>query len=244
VPDAAPAALRVASAFPDPPFDVASDPPSGLDVDLMQAVARHLGRRDELHRYDGGDFEGIYAGLDAGDDDVVTSGATITEHRRTLARFCTPYLRCGQSLVVDRARTPSIRTTDDLRGEVVGVQRGNTSEPVVEQLHARGLVGGVKVYDYHAILTALDDVAAGTIAAFMKLEPVMRWLTRDRPSLAVVQTGITDERIASAVRRTDRALAAAIERAQRDLAADGTLAALGRRWLGDSDPAATEMMPA
>jgi len=36
-------ALRVVSAFPDPPFEVASDPPSGLDVDLMQAVADRLG---------------------------------------------------------------------------------------------------------------------------------------------------------------------------------------------------------
>ena len=31
------------SAFPDPPFAVASDPPSGIDVDLMQAVADRLG---------------------------------------------------------------------------------------------------------------------------------------------------------------------------------------------------------
>jgi polar amino acid transport system substrate-binding protein len=235
-------ALRVASAFPDPPFEVASDPPSGLDVDLMHAVARHLGRPYELHRYDGVDFEGIYAGLGAGDYDVVTSGATVTEHRRTLAHFCTPYLRSGQSLVVDRARTPSIRSTADLRGKVVGVQRGNTSEPVVEQLHARRLVGGVKVYDYDAILTALDDLSAGTIAAFMKLEPVMRRLTRDRPSLRIVQTGITRESIASAVRSDDATLGAEIDRAQRSLAADGTLAELGRRWLADSDPDATRMI--
>ena len=62
----------------------------------------------------------------------------------------------------------------------------------------------------------------------MKLEPVMRVLTRDRPALRVVQTGITDERIASAVRLDDGELADAIDGAQRALAADGTLAALGR----------------
>ncbi len=234
--------LRVASAFPDPPFEVAGDPPSGLDVDLMKAVAERLGRRFELHPYTGGDFEGIYRELRAGECDVVTSGATVTDHRRTLAHFCTPYLRSGQSLVVDTDRTPDVRSIHDLRGLVVGVQRGNTSQPVVEDLHARGLVGEVRIYDYDAILTALDDLVAGTIVAFMKLEPVMRWLTRDRPTLAVVQTGITDEQIASAVRLDDHRLAADLERAQRCLAADGTLGHLGSTWLVGSDPDVTAMV--
>ena len=97
-------------------------------------------------------------------------------------------------------------------------------------------------YDYDAIRTALDDLDAGRIQAFMKLEPVMRRLTRDRPALRVVQTGITDERIASAVRPDDAALADAIDAAQHALAADGTLAALGARWLADSDPRATKMV--
>ena len=234
--------LRVGSAFPDPPFDDARHPPTGLDVDLMRAVAAHLGREYEPHRYAGGDFEGIYDSLAAGDFDVVTSGATITEHRATKARFCTPYVRSGQSLVVNHVRTPAIESTGDLRDAVLGVQRGNTSEPVAERLLARGRVREVRRYDYDAIVGALDDLDAGRIQAFMKLEPVMRELTRGRPALRIVQTGITHERIASAVRLDDRALAAAIDGAQRAMAADGTLAALGARWMADRDPAATSMM--
>jgi ABC-type amino acid transport substrate-binding protein len=235
------ARLRVASAFPDPPFDVSRHPPAGLDVELMQAVAAHLGRRYEPHPYPGADFEGIYDGLARGEYDVVTSGATITEHRAQRARFCAPYLRSGQSLVINHRRSPAMTSTDDLADAVLGVQRGNTSEPLAEQLLAEGKVGEVRRYDYDAILTALDDLDAGRIHAFMKLEPVMRALTRDRPDLRVVQTGITDERIASAVRLDDADLADAIDAAQRALMADGTFAALGRRWLADSDPRATKM---
>jgi ABC-type amino acid transport substrate-binding protein len=234
--------LRVASAFPDPPFDIDSDPPAGLDADLMRAVASRLGRRYELHRYDGADFDGIYEHLASGDYDVVTSGATITDFRTTRARFCTPYLHSGQSLVVAPGRTPTIRSTDDLGDAVLGVQKGNTSEPVAERLQHDGHVRAVRHYDYDAITTALDDLERGTIHAFMKLEPVMRRLLDDRPALRVVQTGITSEKIASAVRLDDAPLATAIDAAQRDLAADGTLAALGRRWLADSDPSATKMV--
>jgi ABC-type amino acid transport substrate-binding protein len=236
------ALLRVASAFPDPPFDVSRTPPEGLDVDLMRAVATHLDREYEPHRYPGADFDGIYDGLARDEYDVVTSGATITPARAARARFCTPYLRSGQSLVVNHVRNPGITSTADLEDAVLGVQRGNTSEPVAEQLLATGRVRDVRRYDYDAILRALDDLDAGRIQAFMKLEPVMRELTRDRPALRVVQTGITEERIASAVRLDGTDLADAIDAAQRALAADGTLAALGRRWLADSDPGATSMI--
>lgn len=207
----------------------------------MTAIARELGRPYELHHYEGADFEGIYAGLGRGRFDVVASGATITDHRRTLARFCAPYLRSGQSLVTDVERNPELRSTADLRGHVVGVQDGNTSQPVADRLHDQGAVAGVKVYAYDEIQKALDDLGNGTIAAFMKLEPVMRWLTHDRPALQVVQTGITTELIALAVRLDDTTLASGVELAQRALADSGELTRLGAKWLGDSDPSVTGM---
>jgi ABC-type amino acid transport substrate-binding protein len=237
-----PGVLRIGSALPDPPFEVLGASPSGLDIDLTRAIADHLGWLWELHRYDGTDFDGIFGGLDDGRWDVVASGATVTDHRRGLARFCAPYLRSGQSLVVRRERSGEVRTIDDLKGDVVGVQHGNTSEPVVRALVAGHRVGDMRVYAYDEILQALDDVEHGAIGGFMKLEPVTRWLTASRPALLVVQTGITDERIALSVRSGAHELAAQIEDAQRALAAAGTFTALGARWLADSDPHATAMV--
>jgi polar amino acid transport system substrate-binding protein len=118
--------LRVGSAFPDPPFEVPGDPVSGFDVSLVHAIASELGRESQLHRYTGADFDGIFAGLGT-EFDVVASGATVTEHRKSLARWCAPYLRSGQSLVVNHERSPDVRGTDDLGGLVLGVQDGNTS---------------------------------------------------------------------------------------------------------------------
>ena len=227
-----PGLLRVAAAFPDPPFDVAGEPPSGFDMELTQAVARELGLRWQLVRYEGDGFEGIFAGLADGRWDAVASGATITERRQGSALFCRPYLRSGQSLVASPGQRPDLRSLDDLAGRSLGVQRGNTSEPVAQRLLAEGRVGKVATYAYHDILAALADLEAGRLDAFMKLEPVMRWLVRDRPKLAVVQTGLTDERLAIAVRLGNTVLAQAIDDAQQRLAAQGVLAELQRRWLG------------
>ncbi|WP_222106187.1 ABC transporter substrate-binding protein [Catellatospora sichuanensis] len=233
--------LRVGSAFPNPPFEVAGPPPTGFDIDWMTAIAAELGRPLVARRYDGSNFDGIFAELGRSID-VVASGATVTEYRKTLARWCEPYLRSGQSLVVDAAATPGVHGCDDLRGLTLGVQSGNTSQPVAEQLLAAGKVGAVKAYAYEEIGTALDDLEHGRLGAFMKLEPVLRRLIADRPALRIVQTGITTELLAVAVATDDAALADEIDGAQQALRRDGELARLGRRWLADSDPRATAVL--
>lgn len=235
------APLRVGSAFPDPPFEVPGPVPTGLDLDLVHAVAAELGRPVEPHRFEGADFDGIFALLGHGID-VVASGATITEHRRSLALWSTPYLRSGQSLAVNVAATPDARGTGDLRNLVLGVQDGNTSQPVAAALHAAGQVAGVRVYAYDEIGRALDDLERGTLGGFMKLEPVLRRLTAGRPELRIVQTGITTELIAMAVARADAVLAAQVDAALAAVRRSGELARIGRRWLAGSDPEATEML--
>ena len=233
--------LRVGSAFPDPPFEVDGDPVSGFDVSLMHAIASELGREVQLHRYTGADFDGIFAGLGK-EFDVVASGATVTDHRKSLARWCAPYVRSGQCLVVNHERTPDVRSTDDLGGLVLGVQDGNTSEPVARQLHQAGSVADVRVYPYDAIDTALDDLEAGELGAFMKLEPVMLWLTATRPRLQVVATGITTEYLAVAVASGNEALAGQIDDAQRAIGGRGEGTALAARWFARTDPSATAVL--
>ena len=227
------AALKVGAALPDPPFEfVGQDGPAGFDVALMQRIAGKLGRTWQLVRYDGADFNGIFAGLDSGAYDCIASGTTITPGRAERADFCAPYALSGQSLVVDATRHPRVRGVDDLDGLVIGVQHGNTSEPVADKLVAEHRAARVRVYAYHAIEQALDDLSSGGCDAFMKLAPVTAWLVRNRPRLKVVQVGITTEQLGICVRTGNTALRAAIDKAQAELVADGTLAALIAQWLG------------
>ena len=134
--------------------------------------------------------------------------------------------------MVDATRHPQVHSINDLAGLVIGVQHGNTSEPVAERIVADHRAARVRVYAYHEIEKALGDLSTGGCDAFMKLAPVTAWLVRDRPRLKVVQVGITTERLGICVRKGDAALRAAIDKAQAELAADGTLAALVKAWLG------------
>lgn len=231
----APGALTVAAALPDPPFELERDgTAAGFDVALMQAIARELGLEWRLVRFAGDDFNAIFDELAAGRCDVVASGTTVTPGRAARADFCAPYLRSGQALAVAGARTPAIRSTADLGGCTLGVQAGNTSQPVAERLRDEGRLGAVRVYPYHAIGAMLDDLEAGRIDAVMKLAPVLRWLLRGRPALGIAEERITDERLAVAVARGNAALRGAIDAAQARLVASGEMGRMVTTWLTGS----------
>ena len=227
--------LKVGAALPDPPFEfIGPAGPSGFDIALMQRIAAKLGRVWQLVRYEGADFNGIFGGLDSGAYDCVASGTTITPGREKIADFCAPYAVSGQSLAVDATRHPQVHGVDDLKGLVIGVQHGNTSEPVAEMLVAGHRAARVRSYAYNEIEQALDDLSTGGCDAFMKLGPVTAWFVRDRSKLKVVQVGITTERLGVCVRKGNKALREAIGKAQAELIADRTLAALVKEWLGEA----------
>jgi ABC-type amino acid transport substrate-binding protein len=200
----------------------------------MRAVSGELGIAWRLVRYQGADFNAIFAELANGTCDAIASGTTITTERARVADFCAPYLTSGQALACNSARTPAVRSVGDLAGLVLGVQDGNTSQPVAERLKAAGRVADVRVYPYEAIGSMLDDLEAGAIGVVMKLAPVLHWLVRSRPALRVVEENITTERLAVAVARGDAGLRAAIDAAQARLAARGDLGRLVEQWLTGS----------
>jgi ABC-type amino acid transport substrate-binding protein len=225
--------LRVGAALPDPPFEfMTTDSPAGFDVALMQAIARRIGREWRLVPFAGADFNDIFAGLGNGVYDCIASGTTITPARERIADFCPPYVVSGQSLVVDPSRHPDVHGVVDLKGLVIGVQQGNTSQPVADRLVAEGRAAGVRVYAYDQIERAFGDLTTGGCDVFMKLAPVTEWYVRDRPKLRVVETGITHERLGICVRSGDTALRLAIAGAQSELMKEGKVAALMKQWLG------------
>ncbi|SFS04134.1 amino acid ABC transporter substrate-binding protein, PAAT family (TC 3.A.1.3.-) [Microbacterium sp. cf046] len=227
------AVLRVGSAFPDPPFNGEADAPSGLDVDLTAALARSLGWGIRFVPYRGADFDGIFAGLGT-DYDCVASGTTITPARERLAAFGEPYLVSGQAIAVDVGRHPDVRGVDDLDGLVIGVQNGNTSEPIARRLVADGKAASLKVYAYDRIREAVSDLTSGACDVLMKLDPVLTDLVRPTPGVEVVARGLSVERVAVATRIGDP-LGARLARAQAQLEADGTLARFRRIRLGRAD---------
>ena len=180
--------LSIASAFPDPPFEVEQDGvDTGLDAELMELVCGRLGLRRAPVRYSGDDFNGIFEGLRARTYDAVISGTTITAEREKVALFCDPYLESGRaSPSTSRGRRTSPRwTTSPVSSWVSRSATRPTPSPAISKRH--GKIAGIRYYPYGGIGDALDDLSAGRIGGFIKLLPVLTWLTSTRPELRVVQ---------------------------------------------------------
>jgi ABC-type amino acid transport substrate-binding protein len=224
--------LLVASAFPDPPFELTQDGvDTGFDAELMRAVCGQIGLRWQLTKYEDDDFNGIFDGLRTRSYDAVASGTTITPEREKVALFSEPYLESGQSLVVNTTLTPHIESTNDLADQVVGIQTGNTSDIVARELEADGKLAGIRYYPYPGILAALDDLEAGRIGGVMKLLPVATWLVKDRDDLDVVEEIHTHEFLGIAFAPDNRGLRDAVNAALQTLRENGGIDRLKRRWL-------------
>ena len=228
-----PGRLIVASAYPDPPFDlIENGSPGGFDIELMRAICRHLGLALEAVRYSGDDFNGIFDGLGKRSYDAVISGTTITPERAAKVMFSEPYLEFNQGVAVNRQRSPNAASVDDLHGLTAGIQSGNTSDFVAKRLLAEGKIAGIKYYPYNGIGTALDDLEAERIGLVIKLHPVISWLVKDRPRLAVAFDVPTHEKLGIAFAMDNPGLRDAVNGALKALRDNGEFGRLRTRWFG------------
>jgi ABC-type amino acid transport substrate-binding protein len=226
-----PGILKIASAFPDPPFDiVANGVATGFDLDLMRAVCERLSLSLQSMPYEGHDFNGIFDGLGSKQYDAVISGTTITPERERVALFSKPYLEFNQGVAVNVERTPHAQTTADLRGLTAGIQSGNTSDIVAKQLVAAGSIAGVEYYPYHGIIDMLADLEAGRIGLIIKLFPVISWLVKDRPKLAVAMQVPTHEKLGIAYAKSNVALRDEVDATLDKLRIEGEVAKIQARY--------------
>jgi polar amino acid transport system substrate-binding protein len=226
-----PGTLVVASAYPDPPFDlIENGSASGFDIELMRAICAQLGLAMQPVRYSGDDFNGIFDGLAKGSYDAVISGTTITPERSAVVLFSQPYLEFNQGVAVNRRSTPNVSSLGNLRGLTAGIQSGNTSDFVAKRLLAEGTIAGIKYYPYHGITTALDDLEAGGIGLVIKLFPVISWLVKDRAQLSVVLEVPTHEKLGIAFTKQNQPLCEVVNRALATLRDNGEFARLQARW--------------
>ena len=85
----------------------------GYDVEVSRAIAEHLGLEPE---YVEGEWDGLFAGLDAGRYDIVCNGVEVTEERAKSYDFSEPYAYIHTALAV-RSDNTDITSFEDLAGK-------------------------------------------------------------------------------------------------------------------------------
>ena len=132
----------------------------GFDIDYLTAAAREAGFSVTFKNTA---WDGIFAGLEAGQFDIIASSVTITEERRKKYDFSAPYIDIGQILVVPRAETAT--GLAGMKGKSVGAQIGTTGAFEIKKR------ADIVLKTYDEIGLAFEDMAAGRIAGVVCDEP-------------------------------------------------------------------------
>jgi polar amino acid transport system substrate-binding protein len=197
----------------------------GFDIDLMNRIAEEAGFEVEFQNTA---WDGIFAGLGAGEYDAVISSVTITEERQETMDFSEPYLNAGQVLVV-RKDTEGVTTLDDLEGEPVGAQIGTTGAIAIQD-H-----GGPELQTYDEIGLAIADLANERLMGVVADTPIAANYALQNEEYAddleIVGEAFTDEQFGVAVKKGNDEVLAMINEGLAAAKEDGYIEELEDKWL-------------
>ncbi len=197
----------------------------GFDIDLMNAAAK---AGDFAVEFRNTAWDGIFAGLAAGEYDAVMSSVTITEDRKQTMDFSVPYINAGQILVV-RSDLEGAATLEEMKGKSVGAQIGTTGAMEVQK------VSGVTLKTYDEIGLAFEDLVNGRIDAVVADTPVAADFALQNPNykekLKIVGKPFTDEYYGVAVKKGNTATLETIDAGLNKVLSTPTYDQIMDKWL-------------
>ncbi len=214
--------ITVGTSADFPPFEyIENGQFVGFDMDLMREIAKLAGF--ELKFVDMS-FDSLIPALRAGQVDVVAAAMTITDERKQVVDFSTPYWTADQSIIV-KADSDLTITVLHQKGRI-GVQTGTTGDLwCTDNLVGKGLLLEKNLKRYDTFVLALSDLLNGNIDAIVLDSPVANRFAAIKP-VKVVGIIVTGEQYGIAVKKGNKELLDKINSAIKVLNETGKMAEL------------------
>ena len=196
----------------------------GFDIDLLREIGLRSGFRPEFITVP---WDGIFAGLIAGQYQMIASSVTLLPERTRMMRFSRSYFTAAQYLVVRRSRS-GVESLDDLAGGDVGAQIGTTGSRLIDSIPELQL----RAYDDLGL--AVEDLAQGRLDGIVADTAIVEYFIlankRYGDIMRIAGKAYTVEEYAFPVRMDEEELHRAVERGLEKVRTDGTLDRLHRFW--------------
>lgn len=219
--------MGVEDTYPPYEFKNEANETIGFDIDLANAIADKLDMELEIVSTS---FDGIFAGLNAGNYDVIISAVSITPKRMGNMLFSEPYLSNGQVIVTKK---DGINVTDheELTGLKVGVQLGTTADTAAEKYAEDN---DFEVVKYDEIIQTFTAIKAGHVDAIaVDYAVAIDYVSNEPDAYQVSDVMLTNEPIAVVIKNENEPLQEKINQALKEIREEGTLKELSMEWLGD-----------
>lgn len=203
-----------------------NDELTGYDVEVAKAIADKLGVEIQIVP---GEWDGLFAGMDAGRYDMVVNGVEMTEERADKYDFSTPYAYIRTALIV-KGDNDSIKTFEDLKGKKTANSIASTYMNLAESYGATCY--GVSTLD-ETLTMVLQGRVDATLNAIVSFTDYMA--QHPDSNLKVVATTEEASNVAIPMRKGDEtaSLREAVNKAIDELREDGTLSELSTRFFGE-----------
>jgi len=216
-----------------PPFEMYAEDgitPVGLDVDMIEAIAKNMGLEVE---YVDTAWDGIFAGLDTNKYDVIVSGVTITDERKEKYDFTESYIKNFQCMVVLKDGGVTATSPEEATGLSIAYQTETTSDIYMTELIDAGLAADV--YEYEKILECFSELEAGRVDAIVCDSTVTYpYINRENSPFEIVwqQEGAPEE-FGIMVADGNTELLTALDEGLAKIKEDGTLDSFMLKWFSE-----------
>ena len=206
------------------PFNYFDGPKlTGFEVEIAELVAKKMGLAIEWKTVG---FDALLTGLAQDRWDLVIASHGITDERAKAVTFMAPHY-CSGGMIV--AKDAKIRTARDLAGKTVAVQTGTTYLENVQKLGT-----AKEVRNFPSDADARSALAAGRVDAWVTDRFTAIESARKNPQLKLnLGDMLFTERIAAAAAKGNTSLAQAWNDALSKAMADGSYAALSKKYFGE-----------
>lgn len=222
--------LKMAASLDYSPFEYyEGDKPAGFDIDLTREIAKRLGLEAEIIS---NDFEGLFAGLDAGRFDMSISAITVIPERQKRYFMSIPYIGNVQTILVNSASKKEINDIKDLTGMHIGYQISTTSNFFVDELVKKENLT-VQTNSYDVATNAFSDLAIGRIDAVVVDSLVAATFIKKAPeSYKIAWEGNSNEVLAVALAKDNVKLGEKVNEVISEMMKDGSMKALYEKHFG------------
>ncbi len=197
----------------------------GYDVEVSKAIAEKLGVEASFVE---GEWDGLFAGMDAGRYDIVCNGVEITEERAETYDFTTPYGYIHTALAV-RSDNEDIHSFEDLAGKKTANSIASTYMMLAESYGAEVL--GVDTLD-----ETIQVLLAGRVDATLNADVSFYDYLNVHPDAGFKLVALTDDasQVCIPMRKGSETatLLEAMNQAIEELRADGTLTEISMKYFG------------
>lgn len=193
---------------------------TGFDIDIMNALARAMGKKVEWTAID---FKGLIPAIISGRADAADSAIYITKERAQVVDFTDPYY-VGGLVVLTKDNSP-IRTLKDLGGKRVTVQVGTKSVNYMHEHYPK-----VNLVEVEKNQEMFNLVNIGRSDAAVTGKPAAKLFAQKNPGFRVLDEQVTNEEYGIAVSKNEPELTKGLNEALKTIKANGTYQKIVDKW--------------